>query len=112
MGTILFLLLLFFVIWPLIKVGGVFMNARKQFKQFYNTMSGDGAGQQQRQQQYYQQAQSQAYQKQKKYNSTDGEYVTFEDIEVVETKTEHKDNGHTTRTHTEQQIVDVEWEDL
>jgi hypothetical protein len=106
MGTILFLLLLFFVIIPLFKIGGAFWNARRQFKQFYNTMSGDG-----HQNNQSRQTEQHEGPKRKKYAPTDGEYVAFEDIEVTETRTE-QDGSKQSRTHSEQQIVDVEWEDI
>jgi Sec-independent protein translocase protein TatA len=111
MGTILFLLLVFFVILPLFKFGGALWKARRQFKQFYNTMSGNDAGQQQQRQSRQQSDQNPYNSKKKKYDSTDGEYVAFEEIDIVESKTEHTEQRNTS-TRTEQQIVDVEWEDL
>lgn len=52
--------------------------------------------------------------KKKKIPGDVGEYVKFSEIEVdAETETRQTDaRGHATYTATEQQVVDVEWEDL
>lgn len=46
----------------------------------------------------------------KKYSSTEGEYVEWEEVKVSTETTTQSSTDHTTRV--EQQITDVEWEDI
>jgi hypothetical protein len=107
MGTFLFLLLLFLVIIPAIRMGAAVWRTRSQFKKVFNAMNGGGSDQRSAGRQQQHQSQSK-----KKIDPSMGEYVKFEDIPDSAEEQPHKDTTNHSAHRTEQQIVDVEWEDI
>ena len=108
MGTFLFLLFVFFIVIPVIRVVITIWRARRQTRRFFDqfrTAAGAGASSQTRQKEPQQKPRSK-----KKIDPSVGEYVAFEEIKS-ETTTTYRQNT-TTYTEVEQQVVDVDWEDI
>lgn len=101
MTTFFLLLLLFFVIWPMIKGMLAIMRARRSARRFFDQFR-QAAGSPQKE--------PEQPKPRKKINPEDGEFVAFEDLPP------ETDSATYTETRTEirveQQIVDVEWEDI
>lgn len=107
-AVILIFLLIFFVVLPIFRVGAAIYRARRQARQFFDSFGRNGAGAP------ADESAAATKPKKKKIDPSDGEYVAFEEIEsttTVDSKTDK--DGHTSTTvETEQQIVDIEWEDI
>ncbi len=102
--TLFLLLLLFFVIWPLVKGMLAIMRARRSARRFFDQFrqaAGASAGSSQPQK---------PEPPRKKINPEDGEFVAFEDLPADSESTTHTETY--TEIRVEQQIVDVEWEDI
>lgn len=98
--TILFLILLFIILRPLFKGFLLF----RRYKKAVNDAYGQARAQQKRQQP--------AEPAHKKVFTKDmGEYVAYEEINIDSTTEIHTDEGDVKIT-TEEQIVDVEWEEI
>lgn len=107
-AVILIFLLIFFVVIPIFRVGAAIYRARRQARQFFDNFGRNGAGAP------ADETAAAPKPKKKKIDPADGEYVQFEEIESTTTVDSKTDSaGHTTTTvETEQQIVDIEWEDI
>lgn len=112
--TLLILILLgYFVVWPLIKLGLRINDARRQYNDLFS-----GAATQQRPGQSASRKPGWSHTepaKKKKIDPDTGEYVSFEEIHVSETRVDidaTTDDGHTDHIEIEQQVVDAEWEDI
>ncbi|MGN0220127.1 MAG: hypothetical protein ACI4AX_07570 [Muribaculaceae bacterium] len=108
MGTFLFLLFVFFIVIPIIRVMATIWRARRQTRRFFDqfrTAAGAGASTQTRQKEAPRQPKTK-----KKIDPSVGEYVAFEEIKTETTTADARDAK--TYTEVEQQIVDVEWEDI
>ena len=124
MGTFLLLLFIFFIVVPLVKVGIRIYAMRRQWKEFYRAATGqsprsggrgfgfsrsrkDGRGPASSAKDGAQR------QRGKKIDPDVGEYVAFEEISCNVGNSSKADDAKTSaKFKTEQQIVDVEWEDL
>lgn len=111
MGTFLLILFIIFFVIPAIRAWWTIRRARAQARQAYEDIFRKARRQQQ-------QAEERQRRQQKKYAPTDGEYVQFEEIQV-ETSTQttidadpSATSGRRTTVETDQQIVDVEWEEV
>lgn len=109
MGTFLFLLLLFFVIIPLIKVGWRIWQAQRTFsrmqQQMHDTMYGGrrpGAGT----------ATATPKRRKKKIDPEMGEYVAFEEVRAEASQTTETNAGGTGSFRTESQVEDAVWEEI
>ncbi len=112
MGTFLFLLFVFFIVIPIIRVMITIWRARRQTRRFFDQFrnaagAGSGSSSQTRQNDAPRQPKAK-----KKIDPTVGEYVAFEEIKSETTQTAGGTAGAKTYTEVEQQIVDVEWEDI
>lgn len=108
MGTFLFLLFVFFIVIPVIRVVITIWRARRQTRRFFDqfrTAAGTGASSHTRQKEPQQKPRSK-----KKIDPSVGEYVAFEEIKSETTTTDRQNT--TTYTEVEQQVVDVDWEDI
>lgn len=112
MGTILFLLLFFFIILPLFKIvwrGWQFTRRWKDatagMREAYNRAAADAAdGRKQ-----YRKSSA----KKKKIDPSVGEYVTFEELNVDTTTTEKtSSDGKTASVRVESQVEDAVWEEI
>lgn len=105
MGSILFLLLIFFVIVPLVRGLLAFYrlrrNARQFFEGFRNPGASTGSDRAPRQEQP---------RHRKKIDPTEGEFVSFEELPPDADSTAYTETR--TEVRVEQQVVDVEWEDI
>lgn len=100
--TILFLILLFIILKPLFRGFLLF----RRYKKAVNDAYGQARAQQK------QQSQQPAEPVHKKVFTKDmGEYVAYEEINIDSTTELHTDEGDMKIT-TEEQIVDVEWEEI
>lgn len=104
MTTLLFLLLIFFVVIPLFKSAVAIYRARRAARQFFDQFRQQAAGRRAPDPD----PQPAPQKSKKKIDPEDGEFVQFEDLPA--------DGSEYSRAYTEvkveQQIVDVEWEDL
>lgn len=100
---ILLFLIVYLIILPLFRVGSAVYKTRKQMRNFFDGMNGAGT----RQQQAHQQPEP----RKKKFNSTDGEYVDFEEIESAPTQQQANTGTHKDYSNSSQ-IEDAEWEDV
>lgn len=108
--SILFYIIVGWLLWQLIKIVTAGYRFTRQYRRAVNDMrqafGGYGpATSQQRQQP------SQPPKKEKKISRDVGEYVDFEEVSVS-VKEKYADGSTAEYTKTEQQIVDVTWEDL
>lgn len=114
--TILFILLVIFVVWPLARAIFIAHRMRTRMRQAYEETA--------RRQQQYRDEQRRANRKpgwsggksrDKVIKPGEGEYVEWEEISVTsETTVESGDTGQTatSRTTATGRVVDVEWEDI
>ena len=107
-AVILIFLLIFFVIIPIFRVGAAIYRARRQTRQFFDSLGRNAAGNRS------DETPATPKPKKKKIDPTDGEYVQFEEIDSTTTVNSSTDSAGRTSTtvETEQQIVDIEWEDI
>lgn len=108
MGTFLFLLFVFFIVIPVVRVVITIWRARRQTRRFFDQFrnaTGAGASSQTGRKEAPRQPKTK-----KKIDPTVGEYVAFEEIKTESTTTDRQNT--TTYTEVEQQIVDVDWEDI
>lgn len=108
MGTFLFLLFVFFIVIPVIRVVITIWRARRQTRRFFDQFrnaAGAGASSQTGRKEPQQKPRSK-----KKIDPSVGEYVAFEEIKSETTTTDRQNT--TTYTEVEQQVVDVDWEDI
>lgn len=101
MGTFLLLLILFFVVWPLVKGILALYRARRAARKYFEQFRRNAGPQQQK-------PGPQPPKARKKINPDDGEFVSFEEIPGKN----NSDDKPRTKGTVEQQIVDVEWEDI
>ncbi len=106
--TFIFLLILFFIIWPLVKVLIALYAVKKRTKKSFGAFGGFSRGQKR------QTAWSRFQRKNKKKISRDiGEYVEFEEISATASEDASHDDGMKNEKYAvEQQIVDAEWVDI
>lgn len=109
MGTIIFLLVFFFIIYPLIKIGWKFFVLSRRWRQAtdgmrkaYEKAAREAAGKD-----------NEPPAKKKKIDPSVGEYVAFEEITETTTveATEDKASG-TTSIKIESQVEDAVWEEI
>lgn len=93
---IILLVLLFLVLWPVIKIGYHIYRAQRQMRKAYEQAS--------RQQQQQQEAE-----REKIFDRNVGEYVDFEEIENTDSNSEPH---YKPTVKIEPQIEDAEWEDI
>lgn len=107
-AVILIFLLIFFVVLPIFRVGVAIYRARRQARQFFDSFRRNGAGAP------ADETPDAPKPKKKKIDPSDGEYVAFEEIESTTTVDSQTDSAgrSSTTVETEQQIVDIEWEDI
>jgi hypothetical protein len=108
MGTFLFLLFVFFIVIPVVRVVITIWRARRQTRRFFDQFrnaTGTGASSQTGRKEAPRQPKTK-----KKIDPSVGEYVAFEEIKTESTTTDRQNT--TTYTEVEQQIVDVDWEDI
>lgn len=108
MGTFLFLLFVFFIVIPVVRVVITIWRARRQTRRFFDQFrnaTGTGASSQTGRKEAPRQPKTK-----KKIDPSVGEYVAFEEIKTETTTADARDAK--TYTEVEQQIVDVEWEDI
>ncbi|MCM1517551.1 MAG: DUF4834 family protein [Pseudoflavonifractor sp.] len=98
------LIVLGFIFWPLIRTIWTINRATRQARRMF-TGGSTGSGGSPRQRQYTRPV------RKKIFSRDDGEYVDYEEIAVT-SDTTVTDNGRSVRYETEQQIVDVEWEEI
>lgn len=105
------LLIVIFVLWPVIRVAYTIYRLRRQAREAFRQATGNADA--------YQQPRrnkagwSRAAKSHKKViDPTEGEYVDWEKITVTETSTTTESTETGSRTVTEQQVTDVEWEDI
>lgn len=106
--TFIFLLILFFIIWPLVKVLIALYAVKKRTKNSFGWFGPFSRGQKR------QTAWSRFQRKNKKKISREiGEYVDFEEISVTASESDKHEDGIKNEEYTvEQQIVDAEWVDI
>lgn len=108
MGTFLFLLFVFFIVIPVVRVVITIWRARRQTRRFFDQFrnaTGTGPSSQTGRKEAPRQPKTK-----KKIDPSVGEYVAFEEIKTESTTTDRQNT--TTYTEVEQQIVDVDWEDI
>lgn len=109
MGTFLLLIFLFFVVYPLFKIGITVYRVRQKASEFFNRSSGNGGAD------GYTSGKRRAgwshtrQDRKKKIDPSVGEYVEFEDIKVPYRQEEFRGR---TDYKTEPQVEDAEWEDI
>lgn len=120
----LFLLILFFLLWPVVRVLLTVRRAQNNARRAYSEFARQAEAQQRASRPGGWSAPRRQSRQGKKYGSTDGEYVEWEEISSTESTAESAyssttgADGRTQRAErrseqrTESQIVDVEWEDL
>lgn len=96
MATFLILVLVFFLLWPVIKIGHKIHRAQRQMRSAFEQAA--------RQQQQQQEAE-----REKIFDRNVGEYVDFEEIENTDNDTKPQYNP---TVKIEPQIEDAEWEDI
>lgn len=97
MTTFLLLILVFFLLWPVIKIGYKIHRAQRQMRSAF-----EQAARQQQQQQ-------QEAEREKIFDRNVGEYVDFEEIDDTDNDTKSQYNP---TVKIEPQIEDAEWEDI
>lgn len=102
MGSFLFLALIIFILWPIIRIAIALFSASRRARKAFTD---------QYQQQYRQQAQSQPKQRKKFFSSDEGEYVDFEEISATATPSGTASQRHDSPA-VEPQISDAEWEEI
>ncbi|MDE6271319.1 MAG: DUF4834 family protein [Muribaculaceae bacterium] len=109
MGTILFLLLFFFVLLPLGRVAWAFWRqyraVKRQFRQAFGGRE-EAAGARSRQQPDTPPV------KKKKIARDVGEYVAFEEIRTYTETDDHTEYTEYTSTRVESQVEDADWEEI
>ena len=110
MGPVLLVILIVFVVIPVFRIAYAIYKARRQAQRFFerfNNQNRAASGSRRQSEPQPKPA------KRKKINPEDGEYVSFEEISVFRSTTTADNAGSSAqKVETEQQIVDVEWEDI
>lgn len=114
MGTFLLALFIIFIVIPLGRVMWTVYRLRSQAKNAFRRFEQDMRGQaEDARRDARPGGWQQAPPREKKITREQGEYVEWEDVTVVESvKTDEASSDAGTRFESEQQIVDVEWEDV
>lgn len=121
MGTIILIIILFIIVWPIIKVAVTVnrfkRNARKAYEQMFNQSAGAASSHPDPRKERKAGWTMSPTTKRKKIGRDVGEYVKFEEIETEFTETSRPANaGNKASSRTdfkaEQQIVDAEWTDI
>lgn len=104
------------VVWFIISLLRIILNAKRQTRNFFNQFSGQASAQQPRQEPSRKAGWTRpTMSKSKKIDSNTGEYVEFE--EITTSSSTYASTGSDSRSsrkeqRTETQITDVEWEDI
>lgn len=95
MATFIILVLVFFLLWPVIKIGYKIHRAQRQMRNAFEQAA--------------RQQQQQEAEREKIFDRNVGEYVDFEEIENTDNNTKPQYNP---TVKIEPQIEDAEWEDI
>ena len=114
LGLLLLGFIVFFIIIPLIRVGMAVNRVRRQQREMFNNIFGGGTESTSGNSGKNKKENTSPKAKRKKIDANVGEYVEFEEITTTVSDSESTAGGNNkaTKTITEQQIVDVEWEDI
>ena len=114
MGTLLLLLFIIFILWPLIKIGWRIWSQMQSMRRFM----ADPEGEMRRRQAAYDKAHKRQQQpapepKKKKIARDVGEYIEYTEIELTEEqKAQQAASQSSTTIKTEEQITDIKWVDI
>lgn len=103
---VLFALLVYVILSPVLRVFGAVYKTRKQMNEFFNNMNGGGSAQGGKS------AQSEAPRREKKIDRNVGEYVEFEEIHEAETATAADTSDAAKKSYPTDPVEDAEWEDI
>ena len=109
MLSFLILLLIFFILWPLLKAGWSFWRQMNRWNRFMADPEGEMRRQAAR---AGHSGQAPRKQRKKKIPRDVGEYVAFTEIEVSAEEQTRTEGSQTTSFKTEEQISDIKWVDI
>lgn len=116
MGTLLLILFIVFIVWPLIKAAWRIHTLRSQVNQAFRTAQQQAQANARQAKQSSRPAGWQQADHQKKFDQSDGEYVEWEEVEI-DSATISSDSTETEidQTHidvTTTQVSDADWEEI
>ncbi len=115
MGTIILILVIVFIIWPIVRAALMFHKIRSQAKRVFRqaAQSQREAGEEQRRANRKGGWSRSRNRKPKVIQRNEGEYVEWEEITVTDEQPSGNSSGRSSkRVKVESQISDAEWEDI
>lgn len=114
MGTFLLILVVCFVVIPLFRGWLALRRMRRQAREAYEDAAREAERRRRANRRGGWSAPDDARRQAKRYGSTDGEYVEWEEVavETQTSRTTESTDGQSRQTVTESQVTDVEWEEI